>query len=256
MVKYYVIKEAEEICKIESPNGRDYFVTIKEEQIIYLNRDCQIYFINNVTERYVQSNKLMQIALIDELTKLPNRRKLLNDYEDLLDQKNSIKNVVMGIIDIDFFKKVNDEYGHNKGDEILILLGSCFNKRLRENNGFYRLGGEEFIVLFRNIEIEVAKQVVIEINNAFRNACLEITGKEITFSGGLVSIMIEDGSENAFDHYFKLADKLLYQAKHNGRNKLRPFKIRIDIKMRRKQCMMLLLLCWARWFNACTYARQ
>ena len=218
--KLLLQEEADQIYKLESPSGRDYFVTVKEEQIIYLNKDSQIYFISDVTERYIQSNELKRIALLDELTKLPNRRKLLNDYEDLLDQKKNLNSVVLGVVDIDEFKKVNDAFGHNTGDQVLVLLGECFNRRLREENGFYRLGGEEFVVLFRNIDLESAREIVLEINNTFKNECFKSISKEITFSGGLVNVMLKDEDKQTFDYNFKMADKLLYQAKHTGRNRI------------------------------------
>ena len=138
------------------------------------------------------------ISYTDELTGLPNRRRL----DERVEQKN-FKNCVM--LDIDFFKKVNDNYGHTVGDEALQLLSSLISKYCSDEFKCYRYGGEEFAILSRlpiNFTTELVVSIVQDVRQKF---C--IMGEKQTISAGIGKTLEE-------------ADKELYTAKERGRNRI------------------------------------
>lgn len=138
------------------------------------------------------------ISYTDELTGLPNRRRL----DEKVEQKN-FKNCVM--LDIDFFKKVNDTYGHTVGDEALQLLASLISKYCSDEFKCYRYGGEEFAILSRlpiNFTTELVVSIVQDVRQKF---C--IMGEKQTISAGIGKTLEE-------------ADKELYTAKERGRNRI------------------------------------
>ncbi|WBW96438.1 cache domain-containing protein [Oceanirhabdus sp. W0125-5] len=211
---------SEGVYSIESPNGRTYYIECDCKSIIYHDVDSYIYFITNITTNFLKSNELERMALYDELTSLPNRRKLLNDFEDMIEDNSHNQSPVLAMIDIDHFKNVNDKYGHNVGDEVLKLLGECFNGRLRHGDNIYRLGGEEFVVVFNNTTIEDAQGVLKDIMNTFSQWNEELNGFPVTFSAGAIKIDSNLESATSLENLLNDADKLLYQAKNKGRSRV------------------------------------
>lgn len=207
-----------DIHVFRNPSGRSFYVDIKAEEILYHSHECIIYFIKDVTQSYLEKNRFEQMALLDDLTQLPNRRKLKNDFEDLCYAK-SILPSVFAIIDLDHFKIINDTYGHIMGDQVIQLLGKTFVNRLRHSDAFYRYGGEEFVVLLNNANIILAHDILRNINIIFSDTVKKELGFEVTFSGG--AIEVDWQSPNCtFSCVLEQADTLLYQAKSSGRNKI------------------------------------
>jgi diguanylate cyclase (GGDEF)-like protein len=145
----------------------------------------------------------------DPLTGLYNRRFL---YDEI--KKCDEKNVAVVLIDIDNFKKINDCYGHDEGDEILINVSNCL-KEEADSSGIFpvRWGGEEFIIFYSQCDEESAYDRISELcRKITHNAVLpDKTG--ITVTAGLAS-----GKSKDFDELVKKADDYLYQGKKNGKN--------------------------------------
>ena len=150
-------------------------------------------------------NKYKEEAYHDSLTHLNNRRILENavDYDS----------VIIG--DIDHFKKINDTYGHLKGDEVLIAISEVLNSYIRETDIVCRWGGEEFVIVLKNCsnedaykKAEVLKEKVSQLKEKF--------GFEITMSFGVSNYIFEKPVKDAIDE----ADKALYKSKQNGRNRV------------------------------------
>lgn len=207
------------IFKITNKKERVYFIKFRTENVIFHGSDSYIYFLLDITEEYIKSNKLINMALNDQLTNLPNRRKLLIDVDDISTNKQ-LENIIIVIIDLDDFKRVNDTYGHDTGDKVLITLGDTFNDRLRDNDTIYRYGGEEFIVILQNIDIDDSIKVLNSINRSFKELCLDKLSFPVTFSGGAISYTPEELNTNSFDIILKKVDTLLYTAKRNGKNRV------------------------------------
>lgn len=172
-----------------------------------------------------RSGKKMQESIrrqveYDEMTQLYNRR-----YGDknLLKMKAQMQisgiKYCVAIGDIDFFKKVNDNYGHEAGDEVLIHVARVLKEQLLANGFVCRWGGEEFLIVIESHTIETAEHILQSILDTLRNQTITYQEQQIrvTMSMGLVSVKAED----EIDDILRCADQKLYEAKENGRDQIR-----------------------------------
>ncbi|MBD7908304.1 sensor domain-containing diguanylate cyclase [Sporosarcina gallistercoris] len=155
----------------------------------------------------------IQESSTDPLTGLLNRRALNEQARTLVEKKVSFS---LAILDIDRFKRVNDMYGHTMGDEVLKDLAEKLQQRTKDKGMCYRFGGEEFVILFPQIENEQASEWMNEIRIEVSNEMSAI-GEPITFSAGVANI--PEHAEH-FLRLLELADECLYHAKETGRNKV------------------------------------
>ena len=159
------------------------------------------------------------LALTDSLTEIFNRRAFFKISEKIL--KFSLRNKTtfsIMILDIDFFKKVNDVYGHLVGDDILKYLVKSVGAEIRESDVFARFGGEEFIIMLPDTDEEGALSLANKIrenieNNPYEDEKLSIP---ITVSIGVSEVR----EEKLLRALIQRADEALYSAKENGRNKV------------------------------------
>ena len=161
-------------------------------------------------------------ARVDALTTLGNRRQL---DEDLLELRLSTAThgcrYAVGIGDIDWFKSYNDSYGHLMGDRALTAVGEVFRDQLRSDDRCYRYGGEEFVVLLRELSDGDAATALERVRRHTASLGLAHAGSPIgtlTISIGLAVATL--GPDLDFEAWFKRADRALYQAKANGRNRV------------------------------------
>ncbi len=164
-------------------------------------------------------SKVLQYATLDALTNLNNRRQFESRLKQEIAATKRQKNPLCAMmIDIDFFKKVNDTYGHASGDEVLRTVASIIKACLRESDIPARYGGEEFAVLLPFTHIEEAQIVGERLRKAVEAATINIDKLSInvTISMGLAEFTPELTGEELF----KNADKALYEAKESGRNKV------------------------------------
>ena len=168
-----------------------------------------------------QIEKERQQTLRDVLTEIPNRL----SYEERLklELANFRRNkspFVLVVWDIDFFKKVNDIYGHAAGDQVLKLVASILNKNMRETDFIARYGGEEFVSLLPATDINAAQMVTDKLREliATSNFHFRDEAVKITVSAGYAEVKENEDGENLFIR----ADKALYKAKESGRNNCQP----------------------------------
>lgn len=159
------------------------------------------------------------VATRDFLTGLYNRRHFFDVGEKLFARAaRSQKPVAVALIDIDFFKQVNDTHGHDIGDLVLKKMGELLNNNLRVSDLVARFGGEEFGFLLPNVNAEDANKIFEELRKKVADNSIKLPNEsflKITISIG-VCITTEENLETALIK----ADKLLYQAKKNGRNQV------------------------------------
>jgi len=164
-------------------------------------------------------NDLKKIALYDELTGLYNRR-FVSRTEDLIIKNARRSGNKLGILmcDIDFFKKVNDTYGHDVGDEVLKNVAKIMTKSVRESDVVVRFGGEEFLIFLINADKKNSFEIAENIRKRVESSSIKINGTSINVT---ISIGVSEfsGNDNNFDKAIKLADLALYKAKNSGRNK-------------------------------------
>jgi diguanylate cyclase (GGDEF)-like protein len=167
---------------------------------------------------------LHEMATKDALTGLANRRFLETNINTMVAGIKRRK-TTMGVLmcDLDFFKQVNDEYGHDVGDEVLRTLAIILEEAVRGSDIVIRYGGEEFLILLTDCQIEKAIEVAEKIREAVEEQLFRFDGISIrkTLSIG-VSIYPLDGE--GFWECVKHADVALYQAKDSGRNKVLRFE--------------------------------
>jgi len=120
------------------------------------------------------------------------------------------------MLDIDHFKKVNDTYGHNVGDDVLISISKIIQNSIRNNDAFVRFGGEEFFIFLANADLKIAEKIAEKFHALIRNTLHTELNLTITASFG-VTEYIEDEDMNTI---FKRVDTLLYKAKKTGRDKV------------------------------------
>jgi diguanylate cyclase (GGDEF)-like protein len=170
------------------------------------------------------ASNLHDMATKDALTGLANRRFLETNINPLLAGIKRRK-TSLGVLmcDMDFFKQVNDEYGHDVGDEVLKTLASIMQEAVRASDIVIRYGGEEFLILLTDCEMQMATEVAEKIRQAVEEQLFRVENISIrkTLSIG-VSIYPIDGE--GFWECVKHADIALYQAKDTGRNKVLRFE--------------------------------
>lgn len=158
--------------------------------------------------------QLKDAAERDVLTGLRNRRGFLDAAAPIL---NSGKPAVIAVIDLDHFKAVNDDYGHDRGDELLEDFADHLVSELRRSDLLARWGGEEFMVLFPNTEPSQAHDILQLLQRAMRSASrFDMEGKHLTFSCGLASV----ASYAELKMAMQRADTSLYAAKKAGRDRI------------------------------------
>ncbi len=170
-------------------------------------------------EKVLKSRKrLTEQANRDRLTELYNRR-----YFDMVFEhqfKNARQNrypLTIFFIDIDHFKKINDTYGHAKGDEVLRGVAHIIQALCRKDDIVARYGGEEFVIIFPKMDVESASQIAETMRKIVEEKSAEIIGIKITVSIGVATDFQRFTSSQDF---IKSADNALYKAKSSGRNRV------------------------------------
>ena len=187
-------------------------------QINQLNTKEESYAITltDITDIKLESQQHYYNATHDMLTKIYNRSYYLDKITNEIEQYKRHKMAFCIILfDIDDFKKVNDEYGHIRGDEVLIALSSTVSKSIRKSDTFARWGGEEFIILLEQTTIDKAELIAENFRKLIENIKLD-TMEKITASFGVTQFTDND-CENSV---LKRADEALYEAKAAGKNRV------------------------------------
>lgn len=170
-----------------------------------------------------QLELLKEQSLKDELTGIYNRRFLHSTIEFILEQtKRHQKSLGVLMCDIDYFKRINDTYGHDIGDLVLQNIAKVIKSCLRKADLIIRYGGEEFLVLLTDINTINTVKVAEKIRESVKNNMLKFNkiNTPLTIS---IGIAIYPDNSDDFNEVVKMADKALYKAKNGGRNKVEQF---------------------------------
>ncbi len=165
-----------------------------------------------------KSKKLLQKSITDPLTGAYNRNganQCIKAAQGELKSKDLSFSMIL--LDIDHFKLINDTYGHDAGDKVLIELSSLTQKNIRASDAFIRWGGEEFVIICRNTQINEANNIAEKLKELISTS-IHIGDKFVTSSFGVVEI--NETSDTAMDDALKAVDTALYEAKSTGRNKV------------------------------------
>ncbi len=214
-VVYPVFDKGEHICGI--------LVHIAEKPSVESQR--LIYGLLRIYSNYVS---LLEESHRDKLTNLLNRENLdpaitkhILRYSQMQHNRRKGRrnedawHAWLCIIDVDFFKRINDEWGHLYGDEVLILFARLLESIFREEDQLFRYGGEEFIVLFKTLTLDDARMISERTRRAVEKHQFPGIGY-ITASLGITEISDQAGASHVIDQ----ADRALYYAKDHGRNQV------------------------------------
>ena len=163
---------------------------------------------------------LAQLAITDELTGLPNRRDGMAKLEELhkaSEKKSSPYCIAM--VDIDNFKQLNDRYGHAVGDNVLNEFASFAQKSLRESDVCFRYGGEEFVILLPDTELEEGFIVVERLRSVWENISLGLASFQPVHSTVSIGLVQSNEVGSSVEQLLQLSDQALYAAKNSGRNR-------------------------------------
>lgn len=155
----------------------------------------------------------------DALTELGNRRQLVDDIREQYDAA-VIGNAKLAVamIDVDHFKEFNDEHGHHAGDIALQRVAATIAATVRDQDHVYRYGGEEFVIVFGDLEIHEAREACERVRRAVAGAHVGVVSQmKVTISVGLAAV---PGPYESFEELLAAADEALYVAKSTGRNRM------------------------------------
>lgn len=205
---------------ITSDGVTDYFASIKvDDLLVVLSLLCTILLTLSVN--MMVNNELLQhlekLATTDPLTKISNRRATENImFEETKKKRNKTEFCVL-LIDIDDFKKLNDTYGHDVGDKALIHVTRLLSKNIRKKDSFGRWGGEEFLIVLPDTNIDIASSLADRLVNAINKNAFTSCGTSISMSISIGVSQYKEGS--TIESVIKNADNALYEAKRNGKNR-------------------------------------
>ena len=168
-----------------------------------------------------KNEELARLACIDPLTDISNRRHFMDAFERELSR--AVRHgfsLTLGMIDIDHFKRINDSYGHQVGDEALVLVVRRLRQALRAHDLLGRYGGEEFAVVFVNAGPDAALAGAERCRRVIAAEELEIAGRRLPITVSIGVVACTQPETTSIDELIRQADEALYLAKRRGRNRV------------------------------------
>ncbi|SMF15689.1 sensor domain-containing diguanylate cyclase [Desulfovibrio gilichinskyi] len=229
-----------EVSPVQGGNGKGFFASHgsftvnvrKKDGSVFpaevllspLRRDASWWVvgtIRDVTERKEAEDSLRKLATTDPLTGLSNRRFFMEKAEEEVEKaKRYNRSLSLLMLDIDFFKKVNDTYGHDAGDDVLKALSVVGLKVLRNVDVFGRIGGEEFSILMPDTDLDGAVLAAERIRSEIEKANMQTRSGILTITVSIGAATVNERI-NTLELLLKAADLGLYAAKDAGRNQVK-----------------------------------
>lgn len=178
-----------------------------------LYEDDEVIGFTGVVVDITAEKQLEELSNTDALTKVNNRRKYEKDLQEVLEKGDSEKYGLI-LLDIDFFKLINDELGHDKGDDALVRLSTALKEVVADSGNIYRIGGEEFVVILDNVLDQANLELRTETIRQAVESYKILDDRKVTVSIGASVIVSGDEKRGLV----KRVDAALYKAKENGRN--------------------------------------
>ncbi|HLD46088.1 MAG TPA: GGDEF domain-containing protein [bacterium] len=229
--KHFRIRKSEGQCTIQDMNSTNGTfvnskrltkpVTLQASDKIQISKDTIIQFDYFDENRKISEHKRYELGVTDPTTGAYNKSYFLQRISDEFSfgTRQQLPMTIL-MIDIDFFKHINDQHGHLAGDKVLQEVGSVIKKTIRTEDVFCRYGGEEFVIIMRN----TGDQAAINLAERLRK---KIEANEIIYDDETIKVTVSIGAATSHDGSFrdyvsqiKAADDFLYQAKGSGRNRV------------------------------------
>lgn len=217
-------------------NGAYIWILLSVSIVWDANGDVKYYIaqIQNIDERknmeislkeqrkslYEINMELEKLASQDSLTGIANRRKFLSHLNaEIKKSANHSEPLSLAIVDVDYFKSYNDEFGHHEGDSALISIAKILSHSITEKDIIARFGGEEFIILFPGSTEDECLLLCEKLRTSIEKS--KNFKRTVTISIGAVTYFPDGKIVVTFDDLLKVADGKLYEAKRSGRNKVK-----------------------------------
>jgi diguanylate cyclase len=204
-VEEFVTKDAERFKISEQRNNK------LQQQIKFMEQE------SNELRNKLTENR--QKLMFDTLTGVRSRLAYEETFEQELARWSRYQEIFsFAILDIDHFKRINDEYGHNAGDKALQIVARMMSEHIRKTDYLFRIGGEEFVLLLPKTGLDHATPLVEKIRNSVGDSKFHFKKEKvkISMSAGLTAVMDDDNTESIYER----ADLALYDAKNSGRDQL------------------------------------
>ena len=229
----YAAESLAKVLETGAVESREYRIIRADGQLRWLSDKCFVSprpgaepgrvivgIAEDITEKKRLEGELHRLATTDVLTQSSNRRHFFECARREFGHARKFGSPLAFLfLDLDDFKKINDQYGHQIGDEVLRRLAQCGSNALRRGDLFGRIGGEEFAALFPGCEQDVALQVAERLQREVQRLSFQHEGSSfgITVSQGLTSLLATDVS---LDALYARADASMYLAKRQGKNQI------------------------------------
>jgi len=226
------IIEVETRCSTLKMNGREVFAYVTRD--VSVSKKAELQLIEN-------QQRLARIAHHDQLTGLPNRHYIASFLPEAIAAANAA-GLMLGIVflDLDRFKHINDTYGHETGDKLLQVVAARLRQCVRDEDVIIRMGGDEFVVLFLNLESETEVTLgagrIIDI----LSAPIEVDDRSLQTSASVgISLFPRDGNDMV--ELLKHSDTAMYQAKDRGRNNVQIFSPHMNQRLKHRVAVEVML---------------
>ncbi len=205
---------------IRTLNGRDKWVLVSAQTLVSDGTiDGLLWQVQDITREENALRELQRVSSLDPLTGLFNRRAFMQLW-----RRERARAMRLGaplslvIMDLDFFKQINDRFGHQAGDEVLTHVARTLEQQTRDTDIVARFGGEEFVMLLPDTDLHGALEAAEKVREALANTPVHLSDHRrvpVTLSTGVA----QWEESEAFEALYKKADAALYQAKQQGRNR-------------------------------------
>ncbi len=211
----YILQHPEEALKVQiTREGLQYFFAVAGTSTQIGDDSVAVLTFTDITPMATENKTLHRLSRIDTLTQINNRHAFNATFEELFNRSHEEQSALSILFfDIDFFKNVNDTYGHDTGDEVLKALARLVADNIRTNDILARWGGEEFMVILPNATLISAKIIAEKLRHIIATHAFETIGT-LTCSFGVADNQSTIDAATMLKH----ADEALYKAKQSGRN--------------------------------------
>jgi diguanylate cyclase (GGDEF)-like protein len=190
---------------------------IREQQLLRLEQE---HLRRRLLELSITSQHAREAALTDVLTGLYNRRHAMDRLaQEWAEADRGLRPLAVLMLDIDYFKVVNDSYGHDAGDSVLRRVADVLRAIARLSDVVCRYGGEEFLIIAPDTPLDGAFQLAERIRVGIERQSMPVGGQTIRLSMSL-GVAVKDGRIGSHERLLKAADEALYRAKQKGRNRV------------------------------------
>ena len=208
----------EDLVRGFNVGGADYIIKPFQELEVVERVKSQLTIINLIKDKNKLIKELDSISRVDPLTGISNRRdiyEVMENEQSRYERYNKVFCLLM--CDIDFFKKINDQYGHDMGDFILKGVSQLLKRKCRKVDYLSRWGGEEFLIVLPETNLEGGAKAAESIRKSIEKEKYKFNNQEISITMSF-GVSCHNGEEKNLEKLLKIADENLYKAKESGRN--------------------------------------